>query len=217
MRIEWKPAIGLCGIHAAVSVHLGLTLVDATLHAPVDALVKQLNERLSTVDLETGVFWKSLASMVAENEKIRDGELAEDALQAAGCSEFAIDSMAPAVATMLVDLRDVFQQKFPKLHEQLQLRSGPLRSQVESFAPGLQHQIAGHTIPIAKPNRLTVWMVHPACGGGGDVPASSETSLNNASNRKLKFWFETVLTNINLQLPETLRFAYLTTLAALAD
>lgn len=110
-----------------------------------------------------------------------------------GASEAVITQLSGAIT----DIEAAYRNLFPKLIEQLQLRSRPLQDQWLGFGSGLFAHIGRLTdkelfVPEAK-----VILVHPVLGGYGY--AHLEQNLAR---------IEAVLTNPLVELPEVVRLAW---------
>jgi hypothetical protein len=96
-----------------------------------------------------------------------------------------------------------FQRRFPKLGEQLELRGRPLRERWDTVGAGLlvdvQRQLWGDCPPDRWwPSKTEGLLVQPMRGGdGGCEPTAS------------RFWIEAMLTDVDPQVPEVLRVAWL--------
>lgn len=195
-KVSWKHSAAGSVLYAAAAVAQNLPLNDPRLNRLLVPAVDDINTQLGASDLDWRDFWQA---MVKGGFQSRDDlELCENALQAAGCSSLTVDTMAKAISGAITDLRLLFGERFPKLAEQLPLRSGPLRTAWEAYGPGLLRQIAKLTHDELLPQRVTVWFVQPVAAGGGDADAKSKT-----------VWMEAMLTNVDTQVPEVLRLAWL--------
>ena len=194
MKLVFKTDPDLSLLHAVSTVGLGLSTIDEKLTAAIRAPVQQINDRLDISELDTWQFWHALVTAPTSDDPAR----VEHALLRAGCSELAIDSIAPAVLGRLTDARLAFRGRFPKLAEQLPLRAGPLRDLWDSSGPGLLREIGRRTIATLIPPKTTLLLVQPIRGGDGGLLDRSDT-----------VWVEAVLAHPETTIPETLRIAWL--------
>ena len=80
-------------------------------------------------------FWQRLFSETAfdaENPRV-----CEIALVAGGCSELQVEQTGKAINSRLGECRLAYHRRFPKLAEQLALRSQPLRERWAMIGPGM--------------------------------------------------------------------------------
>jgi len=121
-----------------------------------------------------------------------------------------VDQTAAGLVSRFDECRIAFQERFPKLRDQLGLRAGPLMDRWQTFGPGLLIEAARLIWQSAPPKHwwptsLDALLVQPVRGGdGGCIPA------------KQQVWIEAMLTDADPQVGETLRLAYWITQLAIA-
>ncbi len=189
-RLKWIPGDRLTVIHAARNYLAGVESVDPSIHRLISDSLGDLYDRLLAAEIDMTVFWRRLQCAVAAGDD--DQSACSAALLAAGCSPLASDQVASAITSKLTDLRLGYQQRQPKLAEQLTLRSRPLREQWDGFGGGLTKRIAKLTHESFIPKSATVLMLSPYCGGDGELDVDSS-----------RLWMEAVLANPVPQLPKS--------------
>jgi len=202
----------LSGIHAARVVASG-NCIDAATEKALAGPVAQLNQRLISQSIDVAIFWPALIREVARNKdgsggKVSDQASCEQALIAAGISEFQSEQTSRAVAHLLGQCREAFATRYPKLRDQLQLRAGPLRQSWETVGPGMLRSISkriwsGDPPDDWWPARVEGHLVQPMRGGDGNIAGEK------------RFWIEAMLTDADPALPEVLRIAFLVTRMAI--
>ncbi|KAA5539854.1 hypothetical protein FYK55_22650 [Roseiconus nitratireducens] len=199
-EVRFHAAVDLSVIHAAFVVATGGPCGDAKTEAALVGPTTEINTRLISASVDVRGFWSALFAAVAAKQAARDA--CEPALLAAGCSELQVDQTAPAIASRLDECRIAFAKRFPKLREQLQLRSGPLKDRWQTYGPGLLIQTAGQIWAAAPPDdwwppRIDVLLVQPMRGGDGGFDSSEG-----------RVWMEAMLTDADPQVSELFRLAY---------
>ena len=194
MRLTFKTEPDLSVLHAAAVVGLGLPTIDEKLTSALTGPVGRINARLELSELDSISFWLWLVRCSLAD----DAKRVEYALMRAGCSELAVDSIAPAVVGQLTDARLAFRGRYPKLVEQLPLRSGPLRELWDAAGPGLLREVGRRTVSTIIPSKATLLLLQPVRGGDGGLIDRDET-----------VWIEAVLTHPEPSIPETLRLVWL--------
>jgi hypothetical protein len=116
----------------------------------------------------------------------------------AGCPELTADSVATAIQRRLTDIRRLVLEVYPRLAEQLDLRSRPLKEQWEARGQGLMRSIGRLSHPDLIIKRAKLILVHPVVGGAcGVIPEGAWG------------WMEAVITNVIPGIPETVRIGWL--------
>ena len=195
-RLKWISGERLSPIHAARCFSIGAHGVDEAISRGIAGPVANLNGRLAGADVDLSVFWSNLMAAVAAGES--DADAAREALIAAGCSSLSCDTTAAGVTSELADVRSVYQQRYPKLSEQLQLRGRPIREQWDGYGLGLLKRIGKLTHPSFLPKNVTALLLSPYRAGDGGIDSSAS-----------RLWIEAVLTNPVHDLPEILRLVWL--------
>ncbi len=102
------------------------------------------------------------------------------------------------IARNIATLYAAVQQHLPRLVEELDLRTGPIREQWEARGPGLVAMLRRLTEPDVAPQNAEVILVRPVTGGRGQAfPAYHSLVV------------EAVLANSIPELPEIVRLAWL--------
>ena len=201
--IRWTPSSKLSEIHVAQTVAMGRQLTDRKTEQALVAPATQINQRLLSASLDVGEFWQRLFDETAfDSDNPRACEIA---LVAAGCSELQVEQTAKAISSRLGECRIAFHRRFPKLAEQLTLRSQPLRERWATVGPGMLNgitkQVWGGPAPRDWwPTRIEGLMVQPIRGGAGGYDIDTA-----------QFWMEAMLTDVDPAVPEVLRVAWLVT------
>ncbi|MEX0824723.1 MAG: hypothetical protein WD119_01075 [Pirellulaceae bacterium] len=195
-RIRWTYSVSLSVLRAAASVAFHEPVISPPLESSLSPSVAAINNRLALDELDLARFWQELVA--SGLDEIDDRERCESALLAAGCSPLASDTLASAVSRYLTDIRLAHSEEFPKLADQLPLRGRPIRERWEERGAGLLRQIGARTHSQLLPTRATVCLIQPVRGGDGGVDVQRES-----------VWMEAVLTNVEPNIPETLRLGWL--------
>ena len=217
IKVRWTPHPRLSAIHAAYVIASGGESVDPPCQRLLLGPVTELNDRLLSASVDVRLFWRRLIQETAADRSLPerpggdriDERACEIALTAAGVSEFQLEATAQAVARRIGECRSAFYSRFPKLADQLRLRSGPLKERWETYGPGLLHAVArriwdGDPPPDWWPPRFEALLLQPIRGGAGDFDAEGQ-----------RFWLEAMLTDAEPTVPEVLRVAWLMTRIAI--
>jgi hypothetical protein len=201
--IRWSASPKLSEIHAAQCVAMGRPLTDRKTEQALIVPSTQINQRLLSASIDVNEFWQRLFQETAFDAN--NPRACEIALVAAGCSELQVEQTGKAIGSRLGECRVAFHRRYPKLAQQLALRSQPLCQRWEMIGPGIlggiTKQIWGGVAPHDWwPPRIEGLMVQPVLGGAGgyDIDAS-------------QFWMEAMLTDVDPAVPEVLRVAWLVT------
>lgn len=182
--------------YAAARVALNQRVVDPELDGRLSRSASEINHVLAADELDAARFWRSI---VAQGfDELSDAERCEAALRACGGSPLTIESTSRSIAGRLTDIRLSFQEKYPKLAEQLPLRARPLQAMWDERGRGLMRQLAAQTHASLIPQSVVAMLVQPVGGGGGDADPQSG-----------RFWIEAMLTDAAPEVPEVLRVAWL--------
>jgi len=195
-RLRWTPGDRLSPIHAVRCYSMGLRGVDESIMQSIAGPVTSLTNRLAGSDVDPAFFWPRLVSAVAGGDS--DLEACRAALHAAGCSVLSIDAASSALASQLADVRLVYQERYPKLADQLVLRGRPIREYWDGYSAGLLKRIGKLTHPSFLPKSINAILLSPYRGGDGGLDASGS-----------RVWIEAVLTNPFPEIPEVLRLVWL--------
>ncbi len=197
VTVRWVTHPELSVVHAAYIVATGAPCVDQKIEQMLIDPVAGINTRLISSSMDVGRFWQRYRSEIAATDNV--GGACQAALLAAGCSELQVEQTAKAISSLMSECRLRFNGRFPKLAEQLELRSRPLKDRWDTVGPGLLRAIqmrigAGD---FAWPPRMDGLLVQPMRGGDG------------GSQPPRRFWIEAVLTDVDAAVPEVLRVAWL--------
>jgi hypothetical protein len=202
-RLRWEIGDRLSPLHAARCWAAGAPGIDPLAVQKITAPLALLTQRLAAAEIDLAVFWRQLVVAAAAGDD--DLQATRGALCAAGLGELAIDATAAAISSLLADTRLAFQERYPKLADQLSLRARPLREQWEAYGAGLLRRIASSTHESFIPKTATVLLVSPYRGGDGDCHPAAK-----------KLWIEAVLANPIAEVPEVLRLGWLVARLGLA-
>ena len=207
LTIRWRNDPQLSAIHAAYVVATNAFCVDRKTQQALVRPATDLNDRLLSAAIDVATFWEQLFAEHAIDPG--NARACEIALIAAGCSELQLEQTAGAIANCLGECRLAFQRRFPKLSEQLELRSKPLKDRWNEAGLFLLSDIARQIWQDQPPDdwwpsRIDALLVQPMRGGDGNYDTESR-----------KFWVEAVLTDIDPTVPEVLRVAWLLTQLAI--
>ncbi len=206
MNVRWVAQVELSAAHAAFIVATGARCTDSKTEQRLITGVTDINNRLLSASLDIGVFWEQYLLEIFRETEMQ--QACTVALMWSGCNEMQVDQTAKAITSRLSDARLGFLQRFPKLSEQLELRSKPLRERWETFGQGLLREV-GRLIWGEPPNdwwpsSATAMMVQPMRGGDGGYDVDRN-----------KIWMEAVLTDVDATVPEVLRMVWLITRMAI--
>lgn len=206
-KVQFRPAPDLSLVHATFVVATGGSCSDPKLEASLKGPTSEINTRLLSAMADTHLFWSALFAGVAAGDAPR--ECCATSLIAAGGSELQAEQSAAGLASLLDDCRLAFSKRFPKLADQLKLRSGPLRDRWQTFGPGLLIQTAqriwdGKPPEGWWPTDVDCLLVQPIRGGDGGYD----------SGRK-RVWMEAMLTDVDPAVSEIIRLAYWVTQVAI--
>tara|TARA_R110002049_G_scaffold185580_3_gene353806 strand:- start:31107 stop:32021 length:915 start_codon:yes stop_codon:yes gene_type:complete len=205
-RIRWSASTKLSEIHAARTVAMGRSLTDRKTEQALVAPATEVNQRLLSASIDVTTFWQRLfdeTAFDAENPRA-----CEIALVAAGCSELQAEQTGKAIGSRLGECRIAFHRRYPKLAQQLALRSQPLCQRWDMIGHGMLSGITKRIWGGAAPNdwwpsRIEGLMVQPIRGGDGGYDPDAN-----------QFWMEAMLTDVDPAVPEILRVAWLVTRVA---
>ena len=157
--------------------------------------------------MDVSDFWTTWSDSVLIGADI-DAAIA-DALGTAAGTFLQAESTTMGLGRRVKEFWADVSNLFPKLDQQLPLRIGPLRSQWDTYGPGMLKHVERQiwtTEPPADwwPPTVTARMVQPVRGGAGDVCVDQES-----------FWIESLLTNEDPEFPEVLRAVWLATRVAI--
>lgn len=208
VKIRWVANVEMSVAHAAFVVATAARCSDSKTEQLLVPAVTDINNRLLSASLDIGVFWEQYLTEVLRETDMQ--QACAIALMWSGCSEMQVETTAKAITSRLSDARLAFTQRFPKLVEQLKLRSGPLRDRWETFGPGLLGHVGKKIWGVPPndwwPSPIDAMMVQPMRGGDGGYDAERQ-----------RLWMEAVLTDVDPDVPEVLRMAWLITRIAIEE
>ncbi|MEO1529217.1 MAG: hypothetical protein AAFX06_27675 [Planctomycetota bacterium] len=204
-KITFEPAVELSAIHAAIVVATGGVCNDPKTESALVQPATDINTRLVSASVDVGCFWSRLFCEVMAGLSAR--EACPTALASAGCNPLLLDQTAAAATSRLDECRLAFQERFPKLSDQLQLRAGPLKDRWQTFGPGLLIAAADRIWqasppPTWWPSQVPAQLVQPMRGGDGGYDGAK------------RVWIEAMLTDAHPVVGEVFRLAYWVTRVA---
>ncbi|MAI69804.1 MAG: hypothetical protein CMM01_02705 [Rhodopirellula sp.] len=206
-KIQWISHPELSAAHAAYLVATRVQCNDQKTEQSLIQPVTEVNNRLFASAVDVSQFWQQYLLQVLSDVPME--QACGVALLSAGANEMQVDQTTKAIVNRLGDARLAFNQRYPKLAEQLDLRARPLRERWETYGPGLMNQVGKQIWGNSPPEewwmpKVTALMVQPIRGGDGGCDA-------NAS----RLWLEAMLTDVDPGVPEVLRVAWLVTSMAI--
>ena len=203
LNIRWIDHVEMSAAHAAHVVAIGAAFADPKTEELLVEPVTEINNRLVSSSLDVASFWQQYLRNIMVDTDLADA--CSNALLAARCNEMQLEQIARAIRGRLVDARSLFFKKFPKLVDQLQLRAQPLKSQWDSYGPGLVREVdrriwGDQPPPRWSPGRVDALLVQPIRGGDGGFDAEQK-----------RIWVEAMLTDADPEVPEVLRIVWLVT------
>jgi hypothetical protein len=204
MPIEprWILSTPASSLHAA-SVLLGghsaparQVLLDANTWESLAPAVESLAGDLAAVGLEPAIFFDHAIALAARfDAPLKWAEVL--VLKTLG-PRTAPEQIAARLARSRIALETAFARAQPRLLEELELRSEPLRLQWEARGPGLMKGVGRLFDPGLVVEQADVILVQPVLGGGGGAhPPYNSIHV------------EAVLTNPVAELPEVVRLGWL--------
>lgn len=166
--------------------------------------VRRISECLLNAAVDIGQFWRQLRENTSKSGNLLTSP--GPALVHAGCSELLLEGVQRRISGLLTDARHDFNELHPRLSEQIDLRSRPLRDRWETCGYGLVRRIERRfwgdegSAESWGTGQIQLTMIQPARGGDGGADLSAK-----------KVWMEAVLTDVDLHIPEVLRLTWLVT------
>ncbi|HVW37881.1 MAG TPA: hypothetical protein VHB99_11275 [Pirellulales bacterium] len=195
MQIRFSASASASSFHAAAEIARGMSLLDARLAEALAAPVASLTAELAASGIDAEAFFAQALPLAADFENNR--ELAERVLNKLRGRENH-ELPAARLAGWFSQLESAFLGCVPRVVDELELRSGPLREQWEAKGPGLLAAIGRLTEPALLAESSEVVLVYPALGGA----AAAHLPYN-------KVLIEALLTNPHGELPEVVRLGWL--------
>jgi hypothetical protein len=199
IRLRWIASGSASCFHAVRRLSEGHAATLPEVGAALAAPTAELQAFLTVQRLPSPLFFGHLVPTAIGVESNR--ELATAVLGKTAGRERAA-ALAESLAGILTACEQAYFRNFPKLVDELELRSRPLRELWEGHGPGVLTTLGRATDRRLLVEEATVAVVLPYSGGGG----GSHAAYNSVT-------IEAVLANPHGQLPETIRLAWL--LAAL--
>ncbi len=201
LTIRWRNDPQLSAIHAAYVVATDTVCTDRKTQQALVRPATEINNRLLSASIDVATFWDRLFTEYALDSG--NARICEIALADAGCSELQLEQTASAISSCLAECRIAFHTRYPKLSEQLQLRSQLLIDRWQQVGEALLADIARQIWRDQPPDdwwpsRVDGLVVQPMRGGDGNYDTESR-----------KFWIEAVLRDAQPTVPEVLRVAWL--------
>lgn len=206
-KIQWVSHPELSAAHAAYLVATRVDCNDQKTEQLLIQPVTEVNNRLFASAVDVSRFWQQYLLQILSDVPMT--QACGIALLSAGANEMQVDQTTKAIVNRLGDARLAFNNRYPKLVEQLDLRARPLRERWETYGPGLLNQVGKQIWGDGPPEEwwmpnVTALMVQPMRGGDGGCDTSGS-----------RLWLEAMLTDVDQRVPEVLRVAWLVTSMAI--
>lgn len=195
-RLRWIPHFATSCLHAAEASAYGRKIADPRLAAVIEQPAAALQAAITAADVPSARFWRFLIALSVTFASSRD--LVKMALVRSIGAGDRVAFLRERMAGLVDDVKAAVLAEYPKMVEELELRGGPLRQQWEARGPGMLRSIGELTDERLIVPGADVILVHPARGGGGDAQLPNNTVR-----------IEAVLTNPIVELPETVRLAWM--------
>jgi hypothetical protein len=194
-QIRWIPHVATSALHAAEALLRRAELVDPQLTTAVRAPGWELAQEIASHGVHEVRYWRQLLYMAHQFENKR--QLAQITLFRAFGRTKVDDAVLVALAGRLHDLQLAYNNAFPNMADELEMRARPLREQWEARGPGML-KIAVNLLDekVLVPG-ADVLLVQPAYGGFGSA------QLYNNTVR-----MEAMLANPHDRLPEVVRLLW---------
>jgi hypothetical protein len=194
IELQWIASRSASCFHAARAIVLE-SAGESSLAAALAPAARALGDFLAARAVPADVFFDHLVPLSAGIEADRD--LAELTLRKT-LAPRTFDTLVLELALRLKALKQAQTAAIPRLVDELELRSGPLREQWEARGPGLWAGLGRLTETGLLVEQATVALVYPLRGGGG----RAHVAYNMAT-------IEAVLANPVNELPEIVRLGWL--------
>lgn len=198
MRLSWKPSFSASAMHSAFAVAMQWPVQDAKLRRAIEDAAMRIHSVATACDpVRPRRFWDTLISLSSEIDSNHD--LAYRVLtRTAGPASAGSTAMQTTFAGAITDLEAAYVTLYPKLIEQLELRSRPIRELWTGYGNGLLAHIGRLTDRELIVEQAEVVLVQPILGGFG-----------GAHLEQNRVRWEAVLTNPMPELPEVVRLSWL--------
>jgi hypothetical protein len=209
VEVAWNVAGQLSAAHAAYVVATGANCTDPKTEALLIDPVAQINTRLVNESIDVAQFWRVYLAEIAAGQAL--DQACNVSLLTAGCSELQLDATAGAIAKRLAEAKSLFDRRYPKLIDQLELRGRPLRQRWETLGAGVLREVERLIWQNSPPDdwwpsRIQGYLVQPVRGGDGGWDGPGQ-----------RFWMEAMLTDADPVIPEVLRVGYLASSIAIEN
>lgn len=192
MQLQWTSSQLVSAVHTAWCVaHFPQSA--GRLNAEWTTTAAALDELGQAFDSTRGQYWEQLLSLASTADGT--SELAERVCGRLGSTTLTEKSR---LAATLNQCRRLFESSFPKFQSDIPLRSGPIRQLWDAYGVGLLRMLVRQTDESVLVDQATVLLVQPVLGGFGYAHLSAN-----------RIHWEAMLTNVDPQLPEILRIAWL--------
>jgi len=164
--------------------------------------VQFVHDRLATDQTNPNRFWHEFRVLVSKQSSVFQS--VQQSLKIAECQDPRIDEAAETISQKLEEAKSDYAATFPDLSEQIDLRCRPLRDRWDTCGFGLLRLFEKKFWGGESANQefwvddLPLVMIQPARGGDGGFDAISPC-----------VWMEAMLTDVDQQVPEILRLAWL--------
>lgn len=197
MKLLWKPNFSASALHAIFAVAHHLPCVEARVPESLGEISRSMQAFVQALpELARRRFWNELIGLASELDGNRD--LAERVLIRLVGQDANTKGLIAPLAGWITDVEATMQLLFPKMAEQLELRSRPLKEIWEGYGHGLLAHIGRLTDRSLLVEQAEVVMVHPILGGYGMAHLTQN-----------RITMEAMLTNPLATLPEVIRLAWL--------
>lgn len=196
IQLRWLASESASCFHAVAALSRNLPLADARVAAALADWIDPLLDSLAAVGLPADRCWQHLLPLCPEVHNNRT--LAERILNKLLGPNDRSDSAESRLAGNFSDLESAFRRAVPRVVEELELRSRPIREAWEARGPGLLATVGRLTEPALLVEQADVVLVHPSLGGAG----AAHLLYNSVR-------LEAVLANPQASLPEVARLAWL--------
>lgn len=195
MELHWSKSFTTSCLHIAHTIVHDPSVGDSALVRALRSPAIALGDEISRTGKPTRDFWNA---MLAWAHRCQDNvQLVGKAYhQTAGEETIAWDGTE--LARCIDQLESAATDAFPKMADELEHRSGPIRQQWEARGPGFLRAVARFSEDRLVVGEADIVLVYPCLGGAGSVGLASNSVR-----------IEAVLTNPNDRLPEVVRLGWL--------
>lgn len=195
INIRWLASPRASCYYAAAALAERRPLVSSSLADALEPCVTEVSQTLSENQVPCGQFWLHL---VALSHGIHNPRQLSQTVLAKTVGRDRAETLAERLVNDLIALERAYRTSMPDLDEELPLRVRPIREQWEARGPGLLSAVERLTEPGLLVEQADVFLIDPACGGGGMACAPYNAAV-----------FEALLANPYPELPEVVRLGWL--------